>query len=107
MVEAGSDINAAVESGAYKGKTCYDLAKTEILRNFIRDLGGNPSKGSVPEYSLEIPHIPKPKVEVRRRKELDEQQMAEIMHDARRSLVFLKVVTVAGSRQHLLTCPTT
>lgn len=43
MVEYGLDINARVLSGTFKGMTPYDLAKTETLRNFVRDLGGAPS----------------------------------------------------------------
>ena len=84
-VEAGADINAQVTAGTWKGCTCYDLASTEKLRDFIRDLGGGPSRPAVPEYSLEKPNIPRPKTAVRSRHVYTEQEIADLLPDSRRS----------------------
>ena len=84
-VEEGADINAKVMAGTWKGCTCYDLASTEKLRDFIRDLGGGPSQPAFPEYSLEKPHIPRPKTAVRSRHVYTEQEIADLLPDSRRS----------------------
>lgn len=80
MVVAGLDINAAVLSGAYKGRTPYDLANTDSLRSFIQGLGGYPSRSIVPEYLIERPLIPKPMTGIRMRT----NYTAESMQDSRR-----------------------
>ena len=79
MVDAGHDIHAEVLSGPYKGCTCYDLAQTEVLRDFISNLGGGPSRGSVPIFLLERPEIPRP-TDFRTRRAIN---VDEIMHDSR------------------------
>lgn len=84
MVAAGLDINAVVLSGAYKGATPFDLAETDAMRSFISDLGGTPSRPTVPEYSIIPPEIPKPKTGIRRRTAYTDEELAKLMPDARR-----------------------
>lgn len=97
-VEGGADINAQVMSGMWKGCTCYDLARTERLRDFTRDLGGSPSRPTVPDYFLEKPHIPRPKTAVGSQHVYTEQEIADLLPDSRRSAAITRANTHEISR---------
>ena len=95
MVAAGLDINASVLSGTYRGATPFDLAETDALRTVISGLGGNPSRSTVPEYSIIAPTIPRPKTDIRMRTTYTKDQLAE-QPDSRRCGVCRRAIAAVA-----------